>query len=115
VTRYVFIVADFHHLLLAGLPAHSRKPLTGTGSAFLFEGVNIKEHDCVVLTSHLPSEGLLSGDVGTFVHIHPDETVYEVEFATVTRTTIAVSTVLPTECRPMVHRDINHVPVMHGS
>jgi hypothetical protein len=22
VTRYIFIVADFHHLLLAGLPAH---------------------------------------------------------------------------------------------
>jgi len=27
VTRYVFIVADFHHLLLAGLPAHSRETL----------------------------------------------------------------------------------------
>jgi len=50
-----------------------------SGSAFLFGGVNIKEHDCVVPTSHLPSEGLLSGDVGTFVHIHPDEAVYEVE------------------------------------
>jgi hypothetical protein len=86
-----------------------------SGSAFLFGGVNIKEHDCVVLSSHLPSEGLLSGDVGTFVHIHPDEAVYEVEFATLTGTTIAVSTVLPTQCRPMVHRDINHVRVMHGS
>jgi hypothetical protein len=41
--------------------------------------------------------------------------VYEVEFATLTGTTIAVSTVLPTQCRPMVHRDINHVRVMHGS
>jgi hypothetical protein len=30
----------------------------------------INEHDCVVLTSDLPSEGLLSGDVGTVVHIH---------------------------------------------
>ena len=30
----------------------------------------IKEHDCVVLTSDLPSEGLLSGDVGTVVHVH---------------------------------------------
>ena len=36
-----------------------------SGSAFLFGGVNIKEHDYVVLTSHLPSEGLLLGDVGT--------------------------------------------------
>jgi hypothetical protein len=25
VTRYIFIVADYHHLLLAGLPAHPKK------------------------------------------------------------------------------------------
>jgi hypothetical protein len=42
----------------------------------------IKEHDCVVLTSDLPSEGLLSGDVGTVVHIHRNVSAYEVEFAT---------------------------------
>jgi len=35
-----------------------------------FGGIMINEHDCVVLTSDLPSEGLLSGDVGTVVHIH---------------------------------------------
>jgi hypothetical protein len=29
----------------------------------------IKEHDCVVLTSDLPSESLLSGDLGTVIHI----------------------------------------------
>ena len=29
-----------------------------------FGGIMIKEHDCVVLTSDLPSAGLLSGDVG---------------------------------------------------
>jgi hypothetical protein len=25
VIRYIFIAADFHHLLLAGLPAHSQR------------------------------------------------------------------------------------------
>jgi hypothetical protein len=52
-----------------------------------FGGIMINEHDCVVLTSDLPSEGLLSGDVG------------------------AVATVLPSQCRPIGHGDINHVPL----
>ena len=69
----------------------------------------IKEHDCVVLTSDLPSEGLLSGNEGTVVHIHGNVSVYEVEFATLTGKTIAVSTVLPSQCQPIGHRDINHV------
>jgi Domain of unknown function (DUF4926) len=69
----------------------------------------IKEHDCVVLTSDLPRAGLLSGDVGTVVHIHADGSAYEVEFATLTGKTIAVATVLGSQCRPVGHRDINHV------
>ncbi len=83
-------------------------------SAFRFGGINIKEHDCVVLTSDLPSEGLSSGDVGTVVRIHPDEAAYEVEFATLTGTTIAVSTVLRTQCRPVGHGDINHAREEQG-
>jgi hypothetical protein len=68
-----------------------------------------KEHDCVVLTSELPSEGLLSGDLGTVVHIHGNAAAYEVEFATLTGKTITIATVLPSQCRPIGHRDINHV------
>jgi len=70
----------------------------------------IKEHDCVVLTSDLPGEGLLSGDVGTVVHI-------PIAMSPRTRwssppspeKTIAVATVLPSQCRPIGHRDVNHV------
>lgn len=69
----------------------------------------IKEHDCVVLTSELPDKGLLSGDVGTVVHIHGNSAAYEVEFATLTGKNIAIATVLPTQCRPIGHRDVNHV------
>ncbi len=69
----------------------------------------IKEHDCVVLTSEIPNEGLLPGDVGSVVHIHGNAAAYEVEFATLTGKTIAVATVLPAQCRPIDHRDINHV------
>jgi hypothetical protein len=82
---------------------------TPDGRCPLIGGIMINEHDCVVLTSDLPSEGLLSGDVGTVIHIHGNVSAYEVEFATLTGKTIAVATVLPSQCRPIGHRDINHV------
>jgi hypothetical protein len=44
--------------------------------------VALEVHDCVVPTSDLPSEGLLSRDVGTVVHINRNVSAYEVEFAT---------------------------------
>jgi hypothetical protein len=73
----------------------------------------IKEHDCVVLTSERPRDGLLSGDVGTVVHIHGNAAAYEVEFATLTGRTIAIGTVLPTQ--PIGDRDINHVREVHAA
>jgi hypothetical protein len=69
----------------------------------------IKEHDCVVLTSDLPDEGLQAGDVGTVVHIHRNAAAYEVEFITLTGQTVAVATVLPSQLRPVGRRDITHV------
>jgi hypothetical protein len=77
-------------------------------------GIMIKEHGCVVLTNDLPSAGLLSGDVGTVVHIHGNVSAYEIEFATLTGKTIAVAALLPTQCRPIGHRDINHVRVVRA-
>jgi hypothetical protein len=68
----------------------------------------IKEHDCVVLTSNLPEEGLAAGDVGTVVHIHRAGAAYEVEFITLTGQTVSVATVLPTQLRPVNQRDISH-------
>jgi hypothetical protein len=62
----------------------------------------------VKITTEIGREGLLSGDVGTVVHIHGNAAAYEVEFATLTGNTIAVATVLPTQSRPIGHRDINH-------
>jgi len=48
----------------------------------------IEEHDCVVLTSDIPAQGLQAGDVGTVVHIHRNGEAYEVEFATFTGQTV---------------------------
>src|SRR5258708_39566461 len=69
----------------------------------------IKEHDCVVLTSDIPAQGLQAGDVGTVVHIHRNGEAYEVEFATFTGQTVAIATVLHSRCRPVGRHDISHV------
>jgi hypothetical protein len=71
--------------------------------------MNIKEHDCVVLTADLPGENLQAGDVGTVVHIHKDSVAYEVEFMTLAGQTIAVATVEAADVRPIGKRDISHV------
>lgn len=69
----------------------------------------IREHDRIVLTTNLPDDGLEAGDVGTVVHIHAGSAAYEVEFMTLTGKTIAVTTVLPSQLRPVNKRDVAHV------
>jgi hypothetical protein len=66
------------------------------------------EHDQIVLTSDLPEEGLKAGDVGTIVHIHRQGEAFEVEFMTLDGNTIAVSTVLASQVRPVTDRDVTH-------
>jgi len=68
----------------------------------------IQEHDCIVLTQDISDEGLQAGDVGTVVHIHRDGVAYEVEFVTLTGQTVAVSTVLSSQLRPVNRQDIAH-------
>ena len=69
----------------------------------------IKEHDCIVLTQDLPSEGLKAGDIGTVVHIHRGGAGYEVEFITLAGQTVMVLTLLPAQVRPVARRDFAHV------
>ena len=68
----------------------------------------IKQHDCVVLTQNLPQEGLQAGDVGTVVHIHQGGAGYEVEFMTLAGETVAITTLLAGQVRPIARRDIAH-------
>jgi hypothetical protein len=75
-----------------------------------FGGImKFKEHDCAVLTANLPKDGLVAGDVGTIVHIHKGGVAYEVEFITLTGTTVAIATVEASQLRPVGRQDINHV------
>ena len=69
----------------------------------------INEHDCVVLTSDVPAAGLVAGDVGAVVHVHPGGAAFEVEFVTMTGTTVAVATVPASQLRPVRRQDISHV------
>jgi hypothetical protein len=68
----------------------------------------IKEHERVVLTTPLVSEGLEAGDVGTVVHVYKDGQGYEVEFVTLDGHTAAVVTLEAAQVRPVGRRDITH-------
>ena len=65
----------------------------------------IKEHDLVVLTEDIPTEGLKAGDVGTVVMIH-ETPGYEVEVTTLDGRTIAVVSVFPHQVRPVGKREV---------
>jgi Domain of unknown function (DUF4926) len=68
----------------------------------------IKEHERVVLTAPVPSEGLEPGDVGTVVHVYRDGLAYEVEFTTLDGKTAAVVTLEASQVRPVGKREITH-------
>ncbi len=68
----------------------------------------IKELDNVVLTSDIPEHGLARGDIGTVVMVHAKGAGYEVEFVTLDGETIAVTTLLASQVRPIDHKEIAH-------
>jgi hypothetical protein len=69
----------------------------------------IQELDQVVLTTDIAESGLKAGDVGTVVLTHRDGEGYEVEFVTLDGETIAVTSLLASQVRPIQHREIAHV------
>lgn len=66
----------------------------------------IRELDSVVLTADLPEQGLKGGDVGTVVLVHRDGKGFEVEFVTLDGKTVAVTTVLASQVRPIRRAEI---------
>ena len=73
---------------------------------------NFKEHDCVVLTQDVPAKSLKAGDVGTVVHVHNGGAGFEVEFMTLAGETVAVTTLLPSQLRPIARQDVAHAREM---
>jgi hypothetical protein len=72
------------------------------------EKIMIKEHERIVLSAPVPSEGFEAGDVGTVVHVYKDGLAYEVEFTTLDGETAAVVTVESSQIRPVGKREIAH-------
>jgi hypothetical protein len=68
----------------------------------------INELDNVVLTVDLPDHRLCEGDIGTVVMMHGDRG-YEVEFATLDGTTLAIVTLEASRVRPIGKGEIAHV------
>ena len=68
----------------------------------------IKELDSVVLASDLPELGLATGDIGTVVMVHPGSAGYKVEFVALDGETLAVTTLLVDQLRPIGRREIAH-------
>ena len=58
-----------------------------------------KEHERIVLISDILAEGLVAGDVGTIVHVHPRGEAFVVEFMMLDGNTAAIATVLPSQAR----------------
>ena len=70
-----------------------------------------EEHEQIVLTAEVlgdEGEALKPGDVGTLIHIHPDEEAAVVEFLSLAGGTVALATVLPSQMRPVTGADLTH-------
>ena len=70
-----------------------------------------KEHEQIVLNADVSGdegEELKSGDVGTIIHIRPDEEALVVEFLSLDGDTVAIATVLPSQAHPVTNADLTH-------
>ena len=70
-----------------------------------------KEHGQIVLTADVlgdEEEELKSGDVGTIIHIHPNEEALLVKFLSLDGDTLAIATVLLSQVRSMTNANFTH-------
>jgi hypothetical protein len=65
------------------------------------EEAMISELETVALTCDVPEHALVSGDIGTVVHVYPSGDAVEVEFVRGDGITLAVLTLRNTDIRPL--------------
>lgn len=75
----------------------------------------IEEFERVAPARDLPEESLVAGDAGTVVHVYEGGKGYEVEFFSLSGRTLAVSTVMAEDVRPVGDEDITHARTRHRS
>jgi hypothetical protein len=69
----------------------------------------IEEHSNVILTRDIPEQDLYKGDVGVVVHLHNGGEAYEVEFMTMSGSTVAVCTLDSSDVQAVNSRMIPHI------
>lgn len=69
----------------------------------------IEEHNRVVLMVDRPDQGLMTGDVGTVVHVYQGGRAYEVEFVALDGETAGIVTVESKDVRSVGRHEIAHV------
>ena len=69
----------------------------------------IEEHNRVVLMADRPDQGLMTGDVGTVVHVYQGGRAYEVEFVALDGETAGIVTVESKDVRSVGRHEIAHV------
>lgn len=69
----------------------------------------IEEHSNVILTRDIPEQDLYRGDVGVVVHLYNDGEAYEVEFMTMSGSTVAVCTLKAADVQTVNSRMIPHI------
>jgi hypothetical protein len=75
----------------------------------------MRELESVVLTTDLTEYGLERGDIGTIVLVHRGGKGYEVEFVALDGETVAVASVLASQVRSVVRREIAHARPVTGA
>ena len=75
----------------------------------------INELDCIVLTTDLPEYGLAAGDIGTVVMGHQNAQGFEVEFVSLDGHTLAVTSLYPSQVRPVVRNEIAHARLLEAA
>ena len=73
------------------------------------------EHQQIVLTAPAigdEQEELKPGDVGTIIHIHPNQEAFVAEFSSLDGETVAIATILPSQARPVTKADLTHARTM---
>ncbi|MDE0632246.1 MAG: DUF4926 domain-containing protein [Caldilineaceae bacterium SB0665_bin_25] len=74
-----------------------------------------KEHQQIVLTAPAigdEQEELKPGDVGTIIHIHPNQEAFVAEFSSLDGENVAIATILPSQARPVANSDFTHARTM---
>jgi hypothetical protein len=68
----------------------------------------IHEYERIVLKRDLLEHSLCAGDIGTVVLVHRNGEGFEVEFMTLDGETIAVTTLMATDVRPIAKKEMAH-------